>query len=79
MRAMWLDGAAHPCSRLDVARWQLKLTLQVRSILRREPINSEWSADVGFGAYSGLKSDVTALPKTCTQADIGNNTPRYYC
>ena len=33
-------------------------------ILGREPINSEWSADVGFGAHSGLKSDITALPKS---------------
>src|SRR5260221_13691615 len=26
--------------------------------LRREPINSEWSADVRFGAHSGLNSDI---------------------
>jgi hypothetical protein len=26
--------------------------------LGREPINSEWSADVRFGAHSGLKSDI---------------------
>jgi hypothetical protein len=32
-----------------------------------ELINSEWSADVRFGAHSGLKSDITALPKS---ADI---------
>jgi hypothetical protein len=29
-----------------------------------ELINSEWSADVRFGAHSGLKSDITALPKS---------------
>src|ERR1700676_2066265 len=29
----------------------------------REPANSERSTDVRFGAHSGLKSDVTALPK----------------
>ena len=28
------------------------------SELGREPINSEWSADVRFGAHSGLKSDI---------------------
>jgi hypothetical protein len=27
-------------------------------LLAREPINSVWSADVRFGAYSGLHSDV---------------------
>jgi hypothetical protein len=32
--------------------------------LGREPINSEWSADVLFGAHFGLKSDITALPKS---------------
>jgi hypothetical protein len=32
--------------------------------LGREPINSEWSADVRFGAHSGFKSDITALPKS---------------
>src|SRR6202011_673865 len=37
----------------------------------REPINSEWSADVRFGAHSGLKSDIAALPKC---ANIGNTS-----
>jgi len=32
--------------------------------LGREPINSEWSTDVRFGEHSGLKSDITALPKS---------------
>ena len=27
-------------------------------------INSKWSADVRFGAHSGFKSDITALPKS---------------
>jgi hypothetical protein len=35
--------------------------------LGREPMNSEWSADVRFGAHSGLKSDITALPKSACQ------------
>ena len=33
-------------------------------LLGREPINSKWSTDVRFGAHSGLKSDITALPKS---------------
>jgi hypothetical protein len=33
-------------------------------LLEREPINSKWSTDVRFGAHSGLKSDITALPKS---------------
>jgi len=32
-------------------------------LLGREPINTKWSTDVRFGAHSGLKSDITALPK----------------
>jgi hypothetical protein len=28
----------------------------------REPINSEWLADVRFGAHSGLKSDIAPCP-----------------
>src|SRR5258706_13029680 len=35
-------------------------------LLGREPINSKWSTDVRFGAHSGLKSDITALPKCAT-------------
>jgi hypothetical protein len=31
--------------------------------LGREPINSEWSADVALGAHFGLESEITALPK----------------
>jgi hypothetical protein len=31
--------------------------------LRCEPIDSEWSVDVRFGAHSGLRSDIEALPK----------------
>jgi len=27
-------------------------------LLEREPINSVWSADIRFGAYSGLQSDI---------------------
>jgi hypothetical protein len=30
----------------------------------REPINSDWSSDVRFGAHFRLKSDVTAIPKS---------------
>ena len=33
-------------------------TNTMRIELGREPINSEWSADVRFGAHSGLKSDI---------------------
>ena len=32
--------------------------------LGREPINSEWLADVRFGAHSGLKSDIAPCPKS---------------
>jgi hypothetical protein len=32
--------------------------------LGREPVNSERSADVRFGAHFGLKSAITALPKS---------------
>jgi hypothetical protein len=31
---------------------------------RLEPINSEWTADIRFGAHFGLKSDITAFPKS---------------
>src|ERR1700730_4898621 len=34
--------------------------------LGREPVNPEWSADVRFGAHSGLKSDITAFPKSAS-------------
>ncbi len=30
----------------------------------REPINSEWSTDVRFGAHNGLKSDIAPCPKS---------------
>jgi hypothetical protein len=30
----------------------------------REPINSDWSADVRFGAQNRLKSDIAPGPKT---------------
>ena len=32
--------------------------LRTERLLVREPKNSEWSADVRFGAHSGLKSEV---------------------
>src|SRR5882724_5305712 len=37
---------------------------------RREPINSKWSADVRFRAHSGLKSDITALPKSANTGSL---------
>jgi hypothetical protein len=41
-----------------------KLTdLNLRN-LGRESINSEWLADVRFGAHSGLKSDIAPCPKS---------------
>jgi len=39
------------------------MSKSAKVVLGREPINSEWLADVRFGAHSGLKSDITALPK----------------
>ena len=40
----------------------------------REPTNSEWSTDVRFGAHSGLKLDIAALPKSamCGHQTIQN-------
>src|SRR5258706_14071571 len=37
----------------------------------REPANSKRSTDVCFGAHSGLKSDVTALPKCANRRHLG--------
>ena len=42
------------------------MSKSAKVVLGREPINSEWLADVRFGAHSGLKSDITALPKCAT-------------
>jgi hypothetical protein len=33
-------------------------------VLRREPINLEWTANVRFGAHNGLKSDMPPCPKS---------------
>ena len=43
-------------------------------LLGREPINSKWSTDVRFGAHSGLKSDITALPKSAM-----SGSPTFTC
>ena len=40
------------------------LLLQQRGHLGREPINSEWSADVRFAAHYGLNSDIELGPKS---------------
>jgi hypothetical protein len=69
-------------------RWQAKF-LNFRNFVTRpsgrlplrpgrEPINSEWSTDVRFGAHNGLKSDIAPCPKSCPLADIGApvDTPR---
>jgi len=51
-----------------------------RSRPGREPIYSELSTDVRFGAHSGLKSDITALPKCAheqTHAPQQNETPLF--
>jgi hypothetical protein len=44
-------------------------------LLGREPINSEWWADVRFGAHVGLKSDITALPKSANSRLTHLRTP----
>src|SRR5882724_7339793 len=42
----------------------------------REPTNSEWSTDVLFAAHSGLKSDITALPKSANRRHPMDYGPR---
>ncbi len=48
------------------------MSKSAKVVLGREPINSEWLADVRFGAHSGLKSDITALPK-CANSGLSSN------
>jgi hypothetical protein len=43
---------------------------------RREPINSEWSADVR--AHSGLESDITALPKSASSGLMHRGKNHHY-
>jgi hypothetical protein len=45
--------------------------LQQRGHLRREPINSEWSADVRFVAHYGLNSDIELGPKSAQEGTFG--------
>ncbi len=64
----WSTGSDHePGGHPDIAR---DVLLEWLPDLGREPINSERSTDVRFGAHSGLKSDVTALPK-CVESRCG--------
>ena len=53
-----------------------KSTISHSMLLGREPINSKWSTDVRFGAHSGLKSDITALPKCAIIASAPSSDGR---
>ena len=57
---------------IAVIRRQLKtpLLLQQRGHPGREPINSEWSADVRFAAHYGLNSDIEFRSEKCQMGDI---------
>jgi len=44
----------------------------------REAINSKWSTDVRLGAHSGLKSDITALPKSTVNGFMHRSKQQNY-
>jgi hypothetical protein len=60
-RAAW---KVRPVRRYSVVNARNSSRATSPKSLRCEPINSEWSGDVRFAAHSGLKSDITALPKS---------------
>ena len=45
------------------------MSKSAKVVLGREPINSEWLADVRFGAHSGLKSDIAGGPKSADSVE----------
>ncbi len=50
----------------DAAQRLLAVRRRAGTQPEREPINSDWSADVRFGAQNRLKSDIAPGPKTFT-------------